>query len=149
MTPPKTDAWSLLVDKARRALEACQQQLAQAQARRDQLKASEQRVHAMIIEYRRRQDASASAGQLMADRLNERQFIAQLQQLQDQAVRASRQADLQCRQLGQSVAAARQALEKAEKVRDQFQAQARAERERREQKRQDEMAVMRYQWQHP
>lgn len=148
MTDPKTDAWSLLVGKAQRALEAAQQQMAQARARRDQLKASEQRVQTMIIEYRRRQQASAAAGQLMADSLNERQFIGQLQQLLDQAVRATRQADLQCQHLAQAVAAARQEVEKAEKVRDQFQAQARAEHERREQRRQDEMAVMRYQWQH-
>ncbi len=148
MTTTSIDTWSLLVDKAQRALNACQQQLAQARVRREQLRASEQRVQTMIIEYRRRQQEGASAGRLMADTLNERQFIAQLQQLQDQAVRATRQADLQCHQLAQAVARARQEVEKAEKVREQFQAQARAERERREQKRQDEMAVMRYQWQH-
>ncbi len=148
MTDAKTDPWSLLVGKAQRALEAAQQALAQARQRRDQLHASEQRVQAMIIEYRRRHQASAAAGQLMADSLNERQFIGQLQQLLDQAMRATRQADLQCQQLAQAVAAARQEVEKAEKVRDQFASQARAERERRDQKRQDEMAVLRYQWQH-
>ncbi len=148
MTDAKTDPWSLLVGKAQRALEGAQQAMAQARQRRDQLKASEQRVQTMIIEYRRRQQASAAAGQLMADSLNERQFIGQLQQLLDQAMRATRQADLQCQQLAQAVAAARQEVEKAEKVRDQFASQARAERERRDQKRQDEMAVLRYQWQH-
>lgn len=149
MTDAPIDTWDLLVAKAQRALEGCRQQLAQAQARRDQLRASEQRLQTMIIEYRRRQMASQAAGELMADSLNQRQFIAQLQQLADQALRAVTQAELQCRAAQQSVLAARQDLDKAEKVRDQFHAQARAERARREQKRQDELAVMRYQWQHP
>lgn len=148
MTTPKLDAWSILVAKAQRALDTQQQQLAQAQTRREQLKASEQRLQNMLMEYRLRQMDDGDHGRLMADRLNERRFIAQLQQLLDQSLRATTQADLQCRHLARVVIAARLELDKAEKIREQMRERERAAANHAEQRRNDDLAVMRYQWRH-
>ncbi len=83
------DAWSLLVYKAQQSLEARQQQLAQARARQVQIEASEKRLAHLLQEYQERQKTRLFGGQLMADSLNDRQFIAQLQRLLDQAMLAS------------------------------------------------------------
>ncbi len=146
MNPPTPDAWSLLVQKAQRALQACEQQLAQARAREAQLRASEQRVQAMLMEYRRRHDEGQAEGQLMADNLNTRQFIAQLQQLLDQSLRATTAARAQCEAAAQSVLQARQELQKAEKLQEHVRQRDRALAARAEQKRADELATLRYHW---
>ncbi len=140
------DAWSLLVQKAQRALQSCEQQLAQARAREAQLRASEQRVQAMLMEYRRRHDEGQAEGQLMADSLNQRQFIAQLQLLLDQSLRATTAARGQCEAAGQSVLLARQELQKAEKLQEHVRQRDRALVARAEQRRDDELATLRYHW---
>lgn len=148
MTTSNVDAFRLLVAKAQRGLEACQQQLVQARARREQLAASQARLSTLMIEYRRRQQDTLARGQLMADSLNQSRFIAQLQQLQDQAMRATSQADSQCAQLARAVVQAHLEVEKARKVLEQAQARERAHVARVEQRRQDDQAVMRFQWNH-
>ncbi len=138
------DAWSLLVYKAQQSLESRQQQLAQARARQVQIEASEKRLAHLLQEYRERQQASLFGGQLMADSLNDRQFIAQLQRLLDQAVLASAAAVRQTEADAAAVALARRELEKAEKLRAQARAAERAQQERQAQRRQDEWAMMRF-----
>lgn len=138
------DAWSLLVYKAQQALESSQMQLAQARARQVQLEASEKRLAHLLQEYRQRQQASLFGGQLMADSLNDRQFIAQLQRLLDQAQMASAAAVRQTEADAAAVAQARRELEKAEKLRAQARAAERAQQERKAQQRQDEWAMMRF-----
>jgi flagellar export protein FliJ len=144
MTLPNADAFRILVAKAQRALDACQQKLAQAHARREQLQASLVRLQTMMAEYRQRQTQSMAEGQLMADSLNQRQFIAQLQQLMDQAMRAVSQADGQCAQFAQAVIQAQLEVDKAQKIYDQSLAAARLHASRVEQKRMDDLAVMRH-----
>ncbi len=138
------DAWSLLVYKAQQSLESRQQQLAQARARQVQIEASEKRLAHLLQEYRDRQQASLFGGQLMADSLNDRQFIAQLQRLLDQAQLASAAAVRQTEADAAAVALARRELEKAEKLRAQARAAERAQQERKAQRRQDEWAMMRF-----
>ncbi len=138
------DAWSLLVYKAQQELEARQQQLAQARARQVQIEASEKRLAHLLQEYRDRQQASLFGGQLMADSLNDRQFIAQLQRLLDQAVRATAAAVRQTEADAAALALARRELEKAEKLRAQAHATERARQERQAQKRQDEWTMMQF-----
>ena len=138
------DAWSLLVYKAQQELEARQQQLAQARARQVQIEASEKRLAHLLQEYRERQQASLFGGQLMADSLNDRQFIAQLQRLLDQAVRATAAAVRQTEADTAALAVARRELEKAEKLRAQAHAAERSRQERQAQKRQDEWAMMQF-----
>lgn len=140
------DAWSLLLLKAQRAHQEAQQQLAQAQTREAQLQTSEQRVRAMLAEYRRRQNAALEEGQMMADTLNDRQFLGQLQQLLDQSMRASAQARRQREALAQAVLAARAEVDKADKLQAHARARERVWRERVEQKAQDDLATMRFQW---
>lgn len=140
------DAWSLLLLKAQRALQEAQQQLALAQSREAQLIASEQRVQAMLMEYRQRQINALDGGQMMADTLNDRQFIAQLQRLMDQSLRATAQARRQREVQAQAVLAARAEVDKAEKLEAHARARERIWRDRVEQKAQDDLATMRFQW---
>lgn len=142
----KHDAWSLLLLKAQRSLQDAQQQLAQAQAREAQLLASEQRVRAMLSEYRRRQNAALEDGQLMVDTLNDRQFLGQVQQLLDQSMRASTQARLQRESQAKAVLAARAEVDKADKLQAHARAREQVWRQRVEQKAQDDLATMRFQW---
>lgn len=140
------DAWSLLVLKAQRALHEARQLLAQSQAREAQLLASEQRLQAMLAEYRRRHSDALEGGQLMADTLNERQFMSQLQLLLDQSLRATTEARRIRESRAQAVAAAQAALDKAEKLQAHARDRERVWRERVEQKAQDELATLRFQW---
>ncbi len=140
------DAWSLLLLKAQRALQDAQQALARAQAREAQLLASEQRVQAMLAEYRRRQRAVLEDGQMMADTLNDRQFVSQLQQLLDQSMRASTQARIHREAQAQAVLAARAEVDKAEKLQAHARAREQVWRARAEQKAQDDLATMRFHW---
>ncbi len=140
------DAWSLLLLKAQRALKEAQQQLALAQSREAQLIASEQRVQAMLMEYRQRQINALDGGQMMADTLNDRQFIAQLQRLMDQSLRATAEARRQREVQAQAVLAARAEVDKAEKLEAHARARERIWRDRVEQKAQDDLATMRFQW---
>ncbi len=140
------DCWSLLVLKASRALQDAQQRAAQGQSRLEQLQASEARVQAMLIEYRRQHLERGADPKLMADDLNHRQFMAQLQQVLDRAVRATSAARRECEQQGQAVLAARRELDKAEKLEAHARERERQLAGRAEQKRQDDLATMRYQW---
>jgi flagellar export protein FliJ len=140
------DAWSLLLLKAQRAHHQAQQQLALAQSREAQLLASEQRVQAMLAEYRRRQTEALDGGQMMADTRNDRQFMAQLQRLLDQSFRATAQARRDREAQAQAVLAARAEVDKAEKLEAHARARERVWRDRVEQKAQDDLATMRFQW---
>ena len=140
------DAWSLLLLKAQRAHQQAQQQLALAQSREAQLLASEQRVQAMLAEYRRRQTEALDGGQMMADTRNDRQFMAQLQRLLDQSFRATAQARRDREVQAQAVLIARAEVDKAEKLEAHARARERVWRDRVEQKAQDDLATMRFQW---
>lgn len=140
------DAWSLLLLKAQRAHQQAQQQLALAQSREAQLLASEQRVQAMLAEYRRRQTEALDGGQMMADTRNDRQFMAQLQRLLDQSFRATAQARRDREVQAQAVLTARAEVDKAEKLEAHARARERVWRDRVEQKAQDDLATMRFQW---
>lgn len=140
------DCWSLLVLKASRALQDAQQQSAQGQARLEQLLASESKIQAMLIDYRRQHLERGADPKLMADDLNHRQFLAQLQQVLDRAVRATSAARRDCERLAQAVLAARRELDKAEKLEAHAREKERRLAGRAEQKRQDDLATMRYQW---
>ncbi len=140
------DAWSLLLLKAQRAYQDAQQQLALAQTREAQLIASQQRVQAMLGEYRRRQFESLDGGQMMADTRNDRQFMAQLQKLLEQSMRAAAQARRFREAQAQAVLVARAEVDKAEKLQAHAQAREQVWRDRVEQKAQDDLATMRFQW---
>jgi flagellar biosynthesis chaperone FliJ len=140
------DAWSLLVLKASRTLQDAQQRLSQAQTREAQLQASELRVRTMLMEYRRRHNDVTAGGQLMADTLNDRQFMHQLLQLLDQSLRACTAARIQREALAREVTQARMELDKAEKLEVHARARERVWRDRAEQKAQDDLATLRFQW---
>ncbi len=144
MTPSNAEAFRILVTKSQLALDACQQQLTQARARREQLQASYARLQAMMAEYRQRQARTQFEGLLMADSLNQRQFILQLQQLLDQSLRAVSQADAQCAQIARAIIQAQLEVDKARKMHEQALAAARLQQERSEQRRQDDLSVMRH-----
>lgn len=143
-TPVPRDAWSLLVFKAQYALEARQQQVAQARARQAQIEASEKRLALLLQEYRLRQQTSLAGGQLMADSLNERQFIAQLQRLTDQSMRATAAAVRHTQAEAAALDGARRELEKAEKLLAKARATERVRQDRKAQQSQDEWSMMRF-----
>lgn len=143
-TPVPRDAWSLLVFKAQHALEARQQQVAQARARQAQIEASEKRLALLLQEYRLRQQTSLAGGQLMADSLNERQFIAQLQRLTDQSIRATAAAVRHTQAEVAALDGARRELEKAEKLLAKARATERVRQDRKAQQSQDEWSMMRF-----
>ena len=143
-TPVPRDAWSLLVFKAQYALEARQQQVAQARARQAQIEASEKRLALLLQEYRLRQQTSLAGGQLMADSLNERQFIAQLQRLTDQSMRATAAAVRHTQAEVTALDGARRELEKAEKLLAKARATERVRQDRKAQQSQDEWSMMRF-----
>lgn len=142
--PVPRDPWSLLLFKAKHALEARQHDLAQARARQRQMQASEARLAQLLGEYRLRQAAVLSGGQLMIDSLNDRQFIAQLQRLMDQARAATAAAARQVEAQVAAVAQAQREVDKAEKLLEQARSVERARQERTVQKVQDEWAMMRF-----
>lgn len=143
-TAPPRDAWSLLVFKARQSLETCQQALVQARARQQQLEASEVRLRQLMAEYRQRQLTTLAGGQLMADSLNERQFIAQLQRLLDQAVRATSAAVQLSDTRAAAVVHAQRELDKSEKLLAHARTIERARQERSAQQMDDEWAMIRF-----
>lgn len=146
MDTNKHDAWSLLLLKAQRAHQDAQQALAVAQAREAQLLASEERVRTMLAEYRRRHADGMAGGQMMADTLNERHFMSQLQSLLDQSLRATAQARRQREAQAQVVLRTRAEVDKAEKLQVHARAREQVWRDRADQKAQDDLATMRFQW---
>jgi flagellar export protein FliJ len=142
--PVPRDAWSLLVFKAQHAFEARQQQVTQARARQAQIEASEKRLALLLQEYRLRQQTSLAGGQLMADSLNERQFIAQLQRLTDQSMRATAAAVRHTQAEVTALDGARRELEKAEKLLAKARATERVRQDRKAQQSQDEWSMMRF-----
>lgn len=80
------NCWPVLVKKAQDAVNNAQAEIAQAMARVDQLQASHERLCRLYDEYRLKEQAGDVAVMGMQASMNQRQFMAQLLNLQQRVV---------------------------------------------------------------
>ena len=80
------NCWPVLVRKAQDAVNDAQNDIVQAQARVDQLQASHQRLCNLYDEYRLQEQTSQAPVMGMQASMNQRQFMAQLLNLQQRVV---------------------------------------------------------------
>ena len=80
------NCWPVLVKKAQDAVDDAQAEIAQALARVDQLQASHDRLCKLYDEYRLQEQASQTSLMGMQASMNQRQFMAQLLNLQQRVL---------------------------------------------------------------
>ena len=80
------NCWPVLVKKAQDAVNEAQAEIAQALARVDQLQASHERLCRLYDEYRLKEQAGQMPVLGMQESMNQRQFMAQLLNLQQRVV---------------------------------------------------------------
>lgn len=146
MFNPTRDRWSLLTYKAQQKVNALQESLAGAQQQLEQLKASEQRLSSMLLEYQAQHAADIAQSHWVADALNQRQFMAQLTQLVGHAKQKVGAAHAQLAQIRKALLNAQLELSKCEKLEAHAREQERAQEKRREQRAMDDLAIIRHQW---
>lgn len=146
MFNPTRDRWSLLTYKAQQKVNALHESLAAAQQQLEQLKASEQRLSSMLLEYQAQHAADIAQSHLVADALNQRQFMAQLTQLVGHAKQKVSAAHAQLAQIRKALLNAQLELSKCEKLEAHAREQELAQEKRREQRAMDDLAIIRHQW---
>lgn len=146
MFNPTRDRWSLLTYKAQQKVNALQESLAAAQQQLEQFKASEQRLSAMLVEYQAQYASDVAQSHLVADALNQRQFMAQLTQLVGHAKQKVSAAHAHMAQIRKTLLAAQLELSKCEKLEAHAREQERVQDKRREQRAMDDLAIIRHQW---
>jgi flagellar export protein FliJ len=146
MFNPTRDRWSLLTYKAQQKVNALQESLGAAQQQLEQFKASEQRLSAMLVEYQAQYANDVAQSHLVADALNQRQFMAQLTQLVGHAKQKVSAAHAQMAQIRKTLLAAQLELSKCEKLEAHAREQERVQDKRREQRAMDDLAIIRHQW---
>jgi flagellar export protein FliJ len=146
MFNPTRDRWSLLTYKAQQKVNALQESLAAAQQQLEQHKASEQRLSSMLLEYQAQHAADIAQSHLVADALNQRQFMAQLTQLVGLAKQKVGAAHAQLAQIRKALLNAQLELSKCEKLEAHAREQERVQEKRREQRAMDDLAIIRHQW---
>jgi flagellar export protein FliJ len=139
-----TRPWPLLVEKALRDVDDSRKALHEAQARVTQLQATEQRLFGMLNDYRERHRQQLHQGQLMGDQVNSQRFILQLQQLHLHAQREAKLSEAMCMQKQQTLVRMQTELEKMQKLAEQELCRQKKAASKAEDKRLDEMAVMRF-----
>jgi flagellar export protein FliJ len=146
MFNPTRDRWSLLTYKAQQKVNALQESLAGAQQQLEQLKASEQRLSSMLLEYQAQHATDIAQSHLVADALNQRQFMAQLTQLVGHAKQKVGAAHAQLAQIRKALLHAQLELSKCEKLEAHAREQELVQEKRREQRAMDDLAIIRHQW---
>lgn len=146
MLNPTRDRWSLLTYKAQQQVNALQESVAEAQQQLEHLRASEQRLVNMLTEYQDQHASDVAESHLVADALNQRQFMAQLNQLIDHAKQKVGAAHARLVQLRKALLNAQLELSKCEKLEEHARAQERIHEQRREQRAMDDLAIIRHQW---
>jgi len=140
------DRWSLLTYKAQQKVNVQQESLGAAQQQLEQLKASEQKLVGLLLEYQEHHTKITAKSHLVVDALNQRQFMTQLTQLIDHARQKVGMAHGQVAQMRKSLMTAQLELSKCEKLEAHARAQERVQEQRREQRAMDDLAIVRHQW---
>ena len=146
MSTQPRQCWSVLVQKATREKAAAQQAVIHAQEQLERLQANAQRIETMMSDYRGQHESVQGQAHQIADSLNYRRFIDQLETLRDRVQRDVTAAATQRERLRQVLLGLEMELNKLAKLQEQDARKHRQEQNKREQSRLDEWGVMRYQF---
>jgi flagellar export protein FliJ len=146
MNEPRA-VWGVLVQRSERQVQEVRKRLRRAEARHDEMLASLRRLHAMAAEYRQRHLQLQQGLHTMRDTLDHQQFMDQLAQLTVRMTAEATRSQLQCQIERRALEAAEQALRKNTKLQEMDSQNWRSTESRREQQRQDEQALRRFNWQ--
>ena len=146
MSTQPRQCWSVLIQKATREKTAAQQALAQAQEQLVRLQGNAKRIEQMMTDYRAQHESVQGQSHHMADSLNYRRFIDQLDTLRERVQRDVNAASAQRDRLRQAVLALEMELNKLGKLQEQDAQKAQQQANKREQNHMDEWGVMRFQF---
>jgi flagellar export protein FliJ len=142
-TQPR-QCWSVLIQKATREKSAAQQALVQAQEQLDRLQGNAQRIEQMMADYRAQHESVQGQSHHMADSLNYRRFIDQLDTLRQRVQRDLTAATQQRDRVRHTLLGLEMELNKLGKLQEQDTRKAQQQANQREQTRMDEWGVMRF-----
>jgi flagellar export protein FliJ len=146
MSTQPRQCWTVLVQKTTREKAAAQQALGQAQEQLERLQANAQRIETMMADYRAQHESVQGQSHQIADSLNYRRFIDQLETLRERVQRDVTAAGTQRERLRMVVLGLEMELSKLAKLQEQDSLKAQQQHNKREQNRMDEWGVMRYQF---
>jgi flagellar export protein FliJ len=146
MSTQPRQCWSVLVQKATRDKTAAQLAMTQAQAQLERLQANAQRIETMMADYRTQHESVQGQSHALADSLNYRRFIDQLETLRERVQRDVTAAATQRERLRQVLLGLEMELKKLAKLQEQDAHKEQQLQNKREQNRMDEWGVMRYQF---
>jgi flagellar export protein FliJ len=146
MSTQPRQCWTVLVQKTTHEKAAAQKALGQAQEQLERLQANAQRIETMMADYRAQQESVQGQSHQIADSLNYRRFIDQLQTLRERVQRDVAAATTQRERLRRVVLGLEMELSKLAKLQEQDALKAQQQDNKREQNRMDEWGVMRYQF---
>jgi flagellar export protein FliJ len=146
MSTQPRQCWSVLVQKATRDKTAAQLAMTQAQAQLERLQANAQRIESMMADYRTQHESVQGQSHAIADSLNYRRFIDQLETLRERVQRDVTAAATQRERLRQVLLGLEMELKKLAKLQEQDAHKEQQLQNKREQNRMDEWGVMRYQF---
>lgn len=141
---PYRDCWNVLARKASEQARHWQSEIALSQEKLAQLQASEVRLTRIYEEYQQRQSAQQDARRGLQDHMHERQFMAQLMQLQARVRQDMSQTRMQLAQQRSQLLKAQAEEQKMQTLAEQDRGRMLAHQHRQEQRRMDELAIARY-----
>lgn len=144
MSTQPRQCWSVLVQKATRDKTAAQLAMTQAQAQLERLQANAQRIETMMADYRSQHESVQGQSHAIADSLNYRRFIDQLETLRERVQRDVTAASAQRERLRLVLLGLEMELNKLAKLQEHDALKAQQQQNQREQNRMDEWGVMRY-----
>ena len=146
MSTQPRQCWSVLVQKATRDKTAAQFAMTQAQAQLERLQVNAQRIESMMADYRTQHESVQGQSHAIADSLNYRRFIDQLETLRERVQRDVAATATQRERLRQVLLGLEMELKKLAKLQEQDAHKEQQLQNKREQNRMDEWGVMRYQF---
>jgi flagellar export protein FliJ len=127
-----TPVWEVLASKAQREVRQAQQQLAEAQLRKDQAIEREQKLDQLLIEYAERLNSIQRRAHSTNEAGNYRNFIIQLQSIKSRSSAEFETLDTACKNARQDVMLADQERLKIERLVERAKEQRQKERDQRE-----------------
>jgi flagellar export protein FliJ len=146
MSTQPRQCWSVLIQKNTREKAAAQQAVTLAQEQLERLQTNAQRIETMMSDYRSQHESVQGQAHQIADSLNYRRFIDQLETLRDRVRRDVTAAATQRERLRQVLLGLEMELNKLAKLQEQDALKTQQLQNKQEQKRLDEWGVMRYQF---
>ncbi|MFM8576782.1 MAG: flagellar export protein FliJ [Limnohabitans sp.] len=138
------ECWNILLSKAQRQLQDAQAGLARAQQTHQSLEQSLSRIEQLYSDYRAQAHTPAPARQGMHDALNQRQVLAQLDQLRTRLSDELQKSVQACEKQGQALIEAEQARMKMQSLVDEDLQHQRRLASAREQKSLDELGLLQF-----